>query len=350
MHRIFYTEALTQGSFCTEMLLHTNAFTHKCSCTEALLHRPAFTHRRFYVQQLLHTTLCADQPLRKALLHTKAFTQKHLYTEASTHRIFFYTEKLFHRNCFTEQLFTKKLLYTKACHTQEPFQRKVFTHRNLYTERKVFSTKKPLQPAAFPHRSFYTEMPLHREAVAQSNLYALYTSLFFTKKFFTQKLLRFTQRGFCAGVFTHKSFYTEKLLHREAVTQSSFSTKSLSIIRGSAQLPQTLSRQTNSILLGPIKTKNPRRKRSAQQAKAINSSTLATHLLLPKQPTTHYPLHSTPTNCDYYHHCYQLTVAKNAKNATVAKKITVAKNTSEPLQKKTPLLPKKTGNCCKTHR
>jgi hypothetical protein len=176
---------------------------------------------------------------------------------------------------------------------------------------------------SFSHKSFYA---LHKEAFAPEFLHT---------KAFTHK------------AFTRRSSYTEKLLHREAVTQSSFSTKSLSIIRGSAQLPQTLSRQTNSILLGPIKTKNPRRKRSAQQAKAINSSTLATHLLLPKQPTTHYPLHSTPTNCDYYHHCYQLTVAKNAKNATVAKKITVAKNTSEPLQKKHHCCQKKLGTVAK---
>jgi hypothetical protein len=226
-------------------------------------------------------------------------------------------------------------------HTGAVPEESFYTQKPLHREKGFFPQRSRYNPQLFRTEPFiYTEIPLHREAVTQSSLYTLYTKFFLHKEAFHTKA--FTHKD-----FTQRSSYTEKLLHREAVTQSSFSTKSLSIIRGSAQLPQTLSRQTNSILLGPIKTKNPRRKRSAQQAKAINSSTLATHLLLPKQPTTHYPLHSTPTNCDYYHHCYQLTVAKNAKNATVAKKITVAKNTSEPLQKKHHCCQKKLGTVAK---
>ena len=82
-------------------------------------------------------------------------------------------------------------------------------------------TQKPLQRSfytqqTFTHRSFYTQKLLHREAFTRTSLYT--AKHLHTASFYTQKLLH-------REAFTQRSSYTQhKLSHRESPTQRSFCT------------------------------------------------------------------------------------------------------------------------------
>ena len=93
-------------------------------------------------------------------------------------------------------------------------QTEAFTHRHVYTQ-KVLQIE-----ALTAHRNFYTEQLLHRS--------------FYTKKAFTLYTEKFLHTGaFAQGNFTQESFYTQKpfthgsfctgwLLHREVLHREAF--------------------------------------------------------------------------------------------------------------------------------
>ena len=72
--------------------------------------------------------------------------------------------------------------------------------------------QKLLHTEIFTHRSFYTQKLLHTEDSTQKLLQT---------KAFTQRRF-YTQTGLHRGAFTHRGVYAGKLLHAEAFTQSSF--------------------------------------------------------------------------------------------------------------------------------
>ena len=65
------------------------------------------------------------------------------------------------------------------------------------------------------HRSFDTEKPLHRESYTHRSFY---THKLFHRSVYTEKLLS-------TGAFTHRRLYTQKLVHTEAFTHRSFYTE-----------------------------------------------------------------------------------------------------------------------------
>ena len=96
----------------------------------------------------------------------------------------FYTQKLLHKEVFTQRALTHRPLYTQKLLHREAFTQRVFTHGSFYTQRNL-----------------YTEAISHREAFTQR-----------------RKLLH-------KEVFTQRNFYTQKLLHTKAFTQRSLCTE-----------------------------------------------------------------------------------------------------------------------------
>ena len=74
--------------------------------------------------------------------------------------------------------------------------------RCLYTAKKI------------TQRRFYTQKPLHREGFTQSSFY---TDAFAHRRFYIQKLLHrkalSPQKAFKQSSFTHRRFFTKKFLH-----------------------------------------------------------------------------------------------------------------------------------------
>ena len=93
----------------------------------------------------------------------------------------------------------------------------------------------PLHTEAFTHRSFYTEKILHRKAFSQTSVCGkeLWAQTVFTySSFHTEKPLRgpaftlrfvFTEQRLCGAAFTHWSFDAERPLHREGFYAQRFS-------------------------------------------------------------------------------------------------------------------------------
>jgi hypothetical protein len=133
--------------------LHRGAFTQWSfyTHTQTRLHRGAFTHKSAYTQQ--------------AFAHKRlgAFTQRSLYQRALTHsRV--YTQKLLHREAFTQRVFTHGNFYTQRnLYTNALSHRGAFTHRRKLLHKEVFTlyTEKLLHTKAFTQRSLCTEAPLH---------------------------------------------------------------------------------------------------------------------------------------------------------------------------------------------
>ena len=107
------------------------------------------------------------------------------------------------------------LLHTEAFEhrclsTQKHLPRYALTYTRLYTQ-------KLLDTDCFSenHRSFDTEKPLHRESFTHRSFY---THKLFHRSFYTEKLLS-------TGAFTHRRLYTQKLVHTEAFTHRSFYTE-----------------------------------------------------------------------------------------------------------------------------
>ena len=98
----------------------------------------------------------------------------------------------------------------KCLSTQKHLPRDALTYTRLYTQ-------KLLDTDCFSeyHRSFDTEKPLHRESLTHRSFY---THKLFHRSFNTEKLLS-------TGAFTHRPLYTQKLVHTEAFTHRSFYTE-----------------------------------------------------------------------------------------------------------------------------
>ena len=80
--------------------------------------------------------------------------------------------------------------------------------RCLYTAKKI------------TQRRFYTQKPLHREGFTQSSFY---TDAFAHRRFYIQKLLHrkalSPQKAFKQSSFTHRRFFTKKFLHTGTLTR-----------------------------------------------------------------------------------------------------------------------------------
>ena len=177
------------------MVFTYSSFHTEKPCADRLLHSGLFSQSSVYEEQLLHTEALTQRGLyTERLLRTEVFTWK-LYTEK------LYTEKrlnrasFIHRSIYTHKSFT----YTQSFYTQTLLR--IEARSQMFTELtgRRFDAERPLHRAAFTHRRFYTEM--HRAAFAYR----------------PPRLLR--TEGFTVQCFTHK-LYTDKLLHREASTQS----------------------------------------------------------------------------------------------------------------------------------
>ena len=227
------TEAFTHSSFYSEKPLNRAAFTHthRSFYTEKILHREAFSQtsvcgKELWAMVFTYSSFHSEKPCADRLLHSGLFSQSSVYEEQLLH-----TEALTQRGLYTERLlrtevFTRKL-YTEKLYTEKRLNRASFIHRSIYTHKSFtytqsfytqtllrieacsqmfteltgrrFDAERPLHRAAFTHRRFYTEM--HRAAFAYR----------------PPRLLR--TEGFTVQCFTHK-LCTDKLLHREASTQS----------------------------------------------------------------------------------------------------------------------------------
>ena len=107
------------------------------------------------------------------------------------------------------------LLHTEAFEhsclsTQKHLPRYALTYTRLYTQ-------KLLDTDCFSenHRSFDTEKPLHRESFTHRSFYtqtSFSTEAFTQRSFWAQELLH-------TDAFTHRSLYTRRLLRTEAFTQ-----------------------------------------------------------------------------------------------------------------------------------
>ena len=92
------------------------------------------------------------------------------------------TEKIWHREAFTQGSSYRSLYTQKLSHTA-----------SLYTA------------------SFYIEKPFHREAFTQRSFYTQQT--FTHRSFYTQPAFTLSQKLFHREAFTLRSFYKEKILH-----------------------------------------------------------------------------------------------------------------------------------------
>ena len=243
--RIFYTQKLLHRI--GEIFLHSEAMTHS-----KLSHRESFTRRIFCTQQtfihskLLHTTqriLLHTQPFfthsklaHPANLHTQqAFTQKSSCTQKLLQIANFYTQQTFthsklsqkesftHRTFHTQQTFT----HSKLAHTASFYKEKLL-HTEAFTQRS-HNTEKHVHRGAFTHRSlrsFYT----HHQSFARRIFCTQQTFLHHTKNLLhthTHNLFLHIANLHTQQTCTHtasfytESFWTQKLLHRGAVSQRS---------------------------------------------------------------------------------------------------------------------------------
>ena len=183
----------------TSFLLHSEAFTHTHrSFTNSSLYSSSLTS--FYAQKitaffranLLHTTSFTHRSF-DTHAHRSIYTRTILHTKDFTHRRFC-TQRPFHRAAFTRVAFMQNCVFAHRCFTH----RKRFLHRNTFTQARLHRRAFPaLQINDFTQRcrSFSTEKLLRREDFAQNS-------------FNTQQLLHV------------EAFFAQKLLPREALTQS----------------------------------------------------------------------------------------------------------------------------------
>ena len=140
---------------------HKETFTHRCL---------SFTQSNFYTQKPLHT-YAFTQSITKQF-----FTDRPSHT--LTHRCF-YTQKRFTRR--NQCVCTQKLLHTDAFAQRILHSRRSFyTHTPLHTE--SFYTQRLLHREVFTQSSFYTQELLRTEAFAQSSFMVAILSLLGTRK------------------------------------------------------------------------------------------------------------------------------------------------------------------------
>ena len=140
---------------------HTKKPLHTDACP---LHRAIFTHRSLYTHMLLHKA-SQSSFYRQTLSHTH--TQMLLHTEAFTRRNqCVCTQKLLHTDAFAQRIL----------HSRRSF----YTHTPLHTE--SFYTQRLLHREVFTQSSFYTQELLRTEAFAQSSFMVAILSLWGTRK------------------------------------------------------------------------------------------------------------------------------------------------------------------------
>ena len=166
-----------------------------------------------------------------------SFTQRSFYTEKHLNRASFIHRSIYTHNSFTytQSFYTQTLLRIEAC--SQSLQTEGLTQRGLYTEQllhtdtftqrcteQLLHTDAPrlLRKEVFTHK-LYTDKLLHREASTQSifltqkHLHTKKNTHTDTKALHTELLHTdaFTHRSLFAEQGLHSSFYTPKLLHRE---------------------------------------------------------------------------------------------------------------------------------------
>ena len=98
--------------------------------------------------------------------------------------------------------------YTHCPKSSAPSFRGCEETRRFYTE------------TLFTHSSFYTQTLLHRDAFTHRNFYTQKVLHTDTRHFYTQRLLH-------TDTFTHRHFYTQTHLHTDAFTHRSVYTQKL---------------------------------------------------------------------------------------------------------------------------
>ena len=106
------------------------------------------------------------------------------------------------------EAFEDRCLYTQNIYTETLWHTHAFAHRSFYTQ--IFFKEN--------HRSFETEKPLHREYFTHRNFYTEncpQKPSFTQRNFYAQELLH-------TSAFTHRSLYTRRLLHRSSYTEKPY--------------------------------------------------------------------------------------------------------------------------------
>ena len=235
--------SFTHRRFFTQKFLRTGTLTRRCPSfyTQELLHtralqKEACRHRNLYslfTGKLLRRSFCTEMPLQ-----TEAFTQKILHREAFkqssfyTHRSF-YTENILHREAFSQtsvcgkELWAQTVFTYSSFHTEKPLRGPAFTLRFVFTEQRLCGapstqrglyTERLLRKEVFTHK-LYTDKLLHREASTQSILHT-------QKHLHTQKKIHTHTKALHTRLYT-QSFYTQALLRIEACSQSRVYTEQL---------------------------------------------------------------------------------------------------------------------------
>ena len=232
-------KCLWTGIFFERRLVHpdSDASKHRCLCTEVSTHiyTHDFTQKTLYTQEV--STHRSSTSARQVLMHRKLWR-----TTAFTHRIL---EMLLHAGSFTNGKSTQKVV---ACFcTLVPLRTDAFTYRSSYTLAPLHTslfTQVHLSTDAFPdgrihtrgfkrhqattHRRFYTQNPLDREALTRRFCYQL---KFLGKE---SRLWHITilhrSCAIHAGSFPNERLYTgnffmQKCLHRESSRHRSFYTQ-----------------------------------------------------------------------------------------------------------------------------
>ena len=167
-----------------------------------------------------------------------------LHTEAFTHRSF-YTEKILHREAFSQtsvcgkELWAQTVFTYSSFHTEKPLRGPAFTLRFVFTEQRLcgaafthwsFDAERPLHRqgfyaqrfshGSFTQRSFDTEKRLNRASFIHRSIYT-HKSFTYTQSFYTQTLLRIEacSQSLQTEGLTQRGLYTEQLLHTDAFTQ-----------------------------------------------------------------------------------------------------------------------------------
>jgi hypothetical protein len=99
---------------------------------------------------------------------------------------------------------------TCASFTHRHVYTETITHRNFYTQKHVY-TEELLHTDFFTQRSLCTGMFTYKNFTQRIAYMFIHSDAFTHRCFYTQKLLQ-------RGVFTHRRVYTEEFLHTDACT------------------------------------------------------------------------------------------------------------------------------------
>ena len=193
----------------TEKISHRKLLYTANFCTEKLGHTEVFTQSwgNFSSQRSCHT----QQALTERFFYTlKLLHATNFYTQQTfTHSKFSRKESFTHRTFCTRQTFT----HSKLAHTAS-FTQKSFLHTEVFTQRSP-NTEKHVHRGAFSHRSLYTQKLLHTASFHTEKL--LHTASFYTQKLFHR----------VGEVFIHRKLLrTEAFTHSQLLHSGAFSQRS----------------------------------------------------------------------------------------------------------------------------